>query len=524
MSLELIREVVRVSQSIGEDTTQTIVENDIIVPDIKPDIAGILLLDGDAFVDGAEAIQDRILIEGTIRYKILYISDDVEQPLKSINSNTGFKYTMEIPETRQGMNCKAGCEIEHMEYEILNSRKVNVKTILNINGKVENRVDQNIVSGFEGIEGIQIQRSTASINSFIGTSEITAEVKENLEVPVGKPAIREILRSDIKITGKDYKLTEDRIIANGELNISTLYIGDDEKGSLQFMEHEVPFTQFIEQSGVNESSFCELNYVITDTSFEPEEDNDGELRLLKARMDLRISVDSLGRKDIEIIEDAYSTNSRIALDKEPIKMEEAVAENKSQVILKDKILIQDNCPEISEIFNVLYMPSVSDCRISDDRLDISGVLGSNVLYLANNSEQPVYCCEQDIPFKHAVDIKGLKPEMGCDIVINIEHCSYSLISAKEVEIRIVLGISARIIRQVVIPVITKVSELPQDEKRFSLQPSITIYFAQHGDNLWKVAKKYYTTKDKLRKINGLGDTEALNPGDQIIIPRIQKDE
>ncbi len=519
MSLELIKEAVRLNQAIGEDTTQTIVENDIIVPDIKPDIARILLLDGDAYVNRAEAALDKVLIDGLVRYKIIYISDDPDQPIKSINTNANFQYTMDLPETRQGMNCKAVCEIEHIEYEILNSRKVNVKTILNINGKVENRIDQNIVSAFDGIDGIQVLRSTASINAFIGSGETTAAVRETMEVPAGKPTIREILRSDIKITGKDYKLTDGKIIANGELNISTLYIGDDENRSLQFMEHELPFTQFIEQSGVDEASFCELEYVITDSVFEPEEDSDGELRFLKGEIELRISADSFGRKDIEIIEDAYSPDARIALDKEPIKMEETVTENKSQVILKDTLFIQDDSPDISEIFNVLYRPSISDCRISDDKLDISGVLGSNVLYLANNTEQPVYCCEQDIPFKHGVDIKGIKPEMGCDIVMNLEHCSYSMVSSKEVEIRVVLGISARIIKQVIIPVISKALELPQDEKRSASQPSITIYFAQQGDNLWRVAKKYYTTVDELRKTNALGDSEALTPGEQILIPR-----
>ncbi len=519
MSLELIREAVRLNQAIGEDTTQTIVENDIIVPDIKPDIARILLLDGDAHVNRAEAALDKILVDGTIRYKILYISDDPDQLLKSINTNANFQYTMDLPETRQGMSCKAGCEIEHIEYEILNSRKVNVKTIINVNGKVENRIDQNIVSAFDGIEGIQVLRSTASINSFIGSGEITAMVRETMEVPAGKPTIREILRSDIKITGKDYKLTDGRIIANGELNISTLYIGDDENRSLQYMEHELPFTQFIEQSGVDEASFCELEYVITDSVFEPEEDNDGELRLLKGEVELKISADSFGKKEIEIIEDAYSPNARIALDKEPIKMEETVTENKSQVILKDTLYIQEDSPDIAEIFNVLYRPNISDCRLFDDRLDITGVLDSNVLYLANNSEQPVYCYEQDVPFKHGVDIKGVKPEMGCDITMNMEHCSYSMVSAKEVEIRVVLGISARIIKQVVIPVISKAAELPQDDKRAASQPSITIYFAQAGDNLWKVAKKYYTTIEELKKTNALGESEALTPGEQILIPR-----
>lgn len=278
MSLELIKEVVRINQLVGEDTTQTIVENDIIVPDIKPDIARILLLDGDVFVSGAEVAQEKLLMNGTIRYKILYVSDDPEQPLKSINTSMNFNYSMDIPNTRQGMNCRVKCDIEHMEYEILNSRKVNIKTIISVSGKVTNQLEQGIVNDFDGVEGVQVLRSTASVNSYIGISEVGCPVRETLEIPAGKPAISEILRNDIKITGKDYKLTENKVVAKGEINVSTLYIGDDETRSIQFMEHEIPFTQFMDMPGINEDSICEVDFEIADAVFTAEGDSDGELR------------------------------------------------------------------------------------------------------------------------------------------------------------------------------------------------------------------------------------------------------
>lgn len=47
MSLELVRESTNVNYSVGEDFAQTIVEHDIIVPDVNPDVARILLLDAE---------------------------------------------------------------------------------------------------------------------------------------------------------------------------------------------------------------------------------------------------------------------------------------------------------------------------------------------------------------------------------------------------------------------------------------------------------------------------------------------
>jgi len=47
MSLELVRESTKVNYVVGEELAQTIVEHDIIVPDVNPDVARILLIDGE---------------------------------------------------------------------------------------------------------------------------------------------------------------------------------------------------------------------------------------------------------------------------------------------------------------------------------------------------------------------------------------------------------------------------------------------------------------------------------------------
>ena len=519
MSLELVRDAVRLNQLIGEDTTQTIVEIDIIVPDIKPDIARILLLDGDAYINSAEAASDKLLASGTVRYKILYVSDDPEQPVKSINTSTGFHYAMDIPNTRQGMQSRVKCDIEHMEYEILNSRKVNVKVIVSLHGRVTSQLEQYITRDFEGVEGVQVLRSSVAVNSYIGDCDTNCPVNELLEIPAGKPAIREVLRNDVKITGMDFKAAEGKIIAKGEVNISTLYIGDNETQSIQYMEHEIPFTHAIDLPGADETSYCNVDFDIGDVSFEAEEDADGELRQLKSEIMLNVHAECLGKKEIELAEVAYSPFSRLLLEKEQLKMEEMTAEGKSQVTLRETIEIGADSPDIAEVFNVLGKISLSEGAITDDRIVLEGVVGCNILYLAGNEEQPVFCSDCEIPFRQTLDMKGVRAGMRLNAEMNIEHCSYSMVSAKEVEVRFVIGLLVRVSNQVTIPVISKAAEQQLDDKRQASQPSITIYFTQQGDTLWKIAKKYYTTIDELKRDNDFGNTDILPPGEQILIPR-----
>jgi len=180
MSLELVRESTKVNYVVGEELAQTIVEHDIIVPDVNPDVARILLIDGEIREGDSEASQDRIHVDGTIYYKILYVSDDPEA------------------NSRAGMKAKVKCDIEHIDYEILNGRKINAKTILRIYAKAVKR-----------------------------TTWIYTVILERTLL---------IALPSVKIVGKDYRISDDKIIAKGDINILTLYIGDNEERSIQFMD------------------------------------------------------------------------------------------------------------------------------------------------------------------------------------------------------------------------------------------------------------------------------------------------
>ncbi|MGI6668205.1 MAG: DUF3794 and LysM peptidoglycan-binding domain-containing protein [Acetivibrionales bacterium] len=402
--------------------------------------------------------------------------------------------------------------------KLLNSRKVNVKTIISLYGRVTDQSEQYITQDFTGSDDIQVLRNTISVNSYIGDCRMECPVGEILDIPAGKPSVLEILRSDVKIAAKEYKALENKIIANGELNISTLYVSDDETRSIQFVEHEIPFNHLIDIPGANEDSYCNIDFELGDILAEAVEDEDGELRQLKYDVNLVIFAECYGAKNVEIVEDAYNPYSRVILEREELKLEELVTENKSQVTLKETIELDEAAPVILELFNVLGRLSLSGSEISDGRVMVEGVVVSNILYLADNAEQPVYCAGREIPFKQTVNMEGAEAGMGLGVEMDIEHLSYSIVSPKEVEVRFVIGINTRLNRQVSLPVISDASEQPLDEKRLEEQPGIIVYFVQPGDTLWSIAKRNCTTVDELVRNNDLAEKE-IAPGEQIIILR-----
>jgi LysM repeat protein len=111
--------------------------------------------------------------------------------------------------------------------------------------------------------------------------------------------------------------------------------------------------------------------------------------------------------------------------------------------------------------------------------------------------------------------------MNCEVELEVEHCNYSMISASEVEIRVIINVCIKVIDSVQLPLITKVTENPLEDKKTE-SPSIVIYFSQPDDDLWKIAKKYHTTVDNIKKTNNLSEEDNIVPGQQVMIPRKSK--
>jgi len=520
MALDTVKESFRVIDSVNEESIQTVVENDVIVPDVKPDIMRILLLDGEISITGTEISNDRISISGTIKYKILYISDDENSSIKSINTNAPFNSDLGISNAKSGMIPLVKGDIEHIEYTLLNGRKANLKSIVKIDIKLINEADKEVICDLKGYDDIQVLKENVNVNNYIGYNNAEILVEDSLEVPSGKPAIKEILRNDVKIVNKDHKVSENKIYVKGELNISTLYIADDEQGSFQSMEHEIPFSKQIDIEGAGENSSCVVDYNLIDYRFEAGEDSDGELRYLNGEVSLAVSGRCYERKNMSVISDAYTPQTIIEFDKEDLEVEDSIMENKSQIILKDTITISEENPDISEVFNVMCNPYLSEFRILDDKVVVEGYIKVNMLYVSNNTEDPVSCFQQEIPFRQNLDIKGMKPDMKCNLDMDIEHYNYSVVSVSEVEIRMAIGLNITGLNKQIIPFMVDVTEKDIPENKSSRRPSMTIYYTQQGDNLWKIAKRYLTTIDEIKKFNNISDKDTILPGQQIFIPQM----
>ena len=88
--MELIKENVKVNQVSCKGSAQVLVDEDIIVPDVKPDILKILQLDAVSCITNKSVIKGKAVINGRVDLKILYIPDSEREKIKSIITSFDF--------------------------------------------------------------------------------------------------------------------------------------------------------------------------------------------------------------------------------------------------------------------------------------------------------------------------------------------------------------------------------------------------------------------------------------------------
>lgn len=144
MMIEYQREPIRVSEAAITAFSQAYQETDVIVPDSKPDVATVLQVDANAAIVSKACKENRIDVEATVRLNILYIGED--NTVWGINTTQNISHQIEAKGANENMGIDIECDVENVEYEILNSRKLNVRTLVGFDARVSMPLEIDVIT------------------------------------------------------------------------------------------------------------------------------------------------------------------------------------------------------------------------------------------------------------------------------------------------------------------------------------------------------------------------------------------
>lgn len=496
-----------INRIIGEKVDNTIVEGDVIVPDIKPDCLSIIHTSGNVCIYKKEVLDGKVKIEGSINTYIIYLADDEKNSIRSLNTNIDFTEMFNIEEAKIGMSLEEQTLIKQMDCNILNGRKVNVKINMEVKTKVYSNDTIEFIKQVKGEEDIQLLNKAFNINSLKGEGKSNVYAKDTLILD-NVDNLAEILKVDLKLINKDTKISYNKVLAKADAVIKILYLTEDNR--INSIEGNIPVMGFIDIQDVTDENICDMKYELKNILVKP---NSVEEHSIYVEAEIEISCKVYENKQIEIIQDLYSITG------------EAEFTQKEVETMTEKLNIKDVCsirqssliPEINgnKIYDVEVNPAIIKQNILKDRVVYEGEVTLKFIF-SSDIQGRMDSKIITLPYEFSVDIAGINQSSEIMTSIDVNMDTFVLMPDGNMDIKIDLGFEISVSRKVKLSMIQKIN---LKESRDIKIYSVIIYFVKPGDTLWNIAKKFRSTVDAIAKLNNIEDVNNLKIGQQLFIPK-----
>lgn len=508
MSIELNKDVLKIEEMRGREESQILVETEVYLGQSKPAISKLLWADGNVDILSTKVIRDRVIVSGVVKFKVVY-SGEEDNAIYTIDSNADFKEEIEIPDITEEMSAVVSSNIEYIEEEIVDEKKLVLKALVALDTKVEEMNNVEIIKAMSQKEYLQTKKEKIKYKEVQAKEVSYAFVKESIEIGEDSPEIGEILKISMTSYEEESTVVDDRIILSGIVLPKIIYYGED---TISTLEKEIHFNHFIEMPGAIADSNSEINMEVIEGTWDIVENDEGELKIIDIEIKVRISGVSFIENEKELIVDAYSTNEKLDIQRETINL----IEDMGSFDHKEKIFKELQEYNIDEIYDISGYPTVIDKRIENNQMQIEGVFALQIIYLEDESLD-IKTLKDEIAYSYSMPLE----EEGIGVLVDIDLSVESIkadSSKNPINLEAIIKHKIKLSRNRLLSLVKEVDETGEIiDKREG--PSITIYIVQNGDVLWDIAKRYNTTVEEILEANDNISSDNIMPGEKIIIEK-----
>lgn len=502
----VITNTINYDKFVGGEDSQALIESDVIVPDDMLDVINIISVDAKAITNNITFNDDKVQVDGEVRLNILYLND--KNKLVKLLKAVDFSHFLEVEGCSNKSRALVNVRTEHVEFNLINSRKIGVKIILNVSGRIFEPDKKDVVVGVQDSNEIEYLKKNVKFVNTIGQNSAETFLKEQVKIPDGAPQIDKIIKADILIKPDDPKINENRVVIQGTVHAYIVYETNNDS-DFGYEECDLNYANFIEIPGALSYMNAKTYEDIIEQNLTIEPDENGENKVINVELVLKTTAVVLEEVETEIPIDIYGISKDVEPVIEKIESLGKAERFKSQAIFKEDIEFKNT---VRKIIDVIGYPVLSDYSITDGKILLEGIIDYNILYLNDNGNIKTY--KDASPFKTFVDASIENSELFVDL--KISHISYDIIAMKESELKFVIDATVDAFDINNYDLLVDIKE--NENARSSIEKhSITIYMVQKDDDLWDIAKKYRTAKEDIINANELQD-EKIKAGTKLIIP------
>ena len=507
MQLDVTKENFVLNKIVGQKNEAIVVEGDIIVPDVKPDILSTINTTGNVCIYKKEMLDGKIRIDGEINVYVIYLADNQEEATRSLNSNIDFTQVLDFENCTPEMSLDENVTVKSIECKILNGRKINVKATLQFDTKVYSNENVEIIKQINNIDDVQSLESQLKINSLVGEGCSKTYAKDTIAID-NVDNLAEILKTEISIVNKDIKISYNKVLGKADVAVKIMYLTEDNK--IKTVNSTIPIMGFVDIDNIDESNICDMEYKPKNLIVKP---NSVEEHSVYVELEVELYCRVYEDKEMKIIQDMYSPSECLEFNTRSVNTMSNKCKIKDTCNIREKMII----PEINgnEIYDVEVKPVIIKQSVVKSRVMYEAEIELNFIFASSNVAG-INVRQMKLPFNFNIDSQEICQDMNIDTEIEILNQDFVVGSDGTIDAKIDLQFSLNMSNTIKINII---DEVKIDETRERQIYSMVIYFVKPGDTLWGIAKEFKSTVKDIARVNNIEDTNKIYPGQQLFIPK-----
>ncbi len=499
------------------------IDLDFSLPDYCPDIQKILKCRVVPNITSRNISGDRLNVEGSAIIRIIYLNSE-NKTVRCCENSTPFSVSADIKNTPENGIALTFAKSEYVNCRAVSPRKVDIHGALSVCFKIYNKSSKQI-SCFVTGKDIQQKIDTVPTDVLTGIGQQQFSLNEVLDIEnfsdqnsqnnksggISSPEI--IMNSDVTLTLNDYKVMPNKVVVKGEAVLKILYMDDLSTGNLETVEYTIPVSQIVDVPGADENSKYVLMGEVLSHEEQIQTGNSDVKNMISSEIKIAATVMAYQEKEIGVVSDVYSTESDLAVHKETIELahlKNILNEDYSQKSSVD--ISETNALKIIDVW-----PELPIVSTSQEGSGLKFKVKINLCILAINSDNVPFYIERITEFTQEKTIDDSIGKLNVSANLVPSSIGYSLSPDGVLNVKINGVISGTVFEFSEIDMITSVESDESQPKNKQDDVILTVYYADEGENLWDIARKYYTSVDAIKQENNISEDTVIKKG-MILIP------
>ncbi|MDO4292445.1 MAG: DUF3794 domain-containing protein [Eubacteriales bacterium] len=514
--MDLIQKSIHMDQIKCQAGTQITLEDDINITDAKPDVYQLVTEQGQIDLEEVRAMEDHVHVKGALRFRVLYISEEEGHRPACMEGTLPFEERVFLDGAEASDSVTVRTALEDLSVGMINSRKLSVQALLNLELSVEKLVETCAAVGLEDEGLAEVRRKTLQPLSLIIDKKDIFRVRREVELPAGMPNIFSLLWQSCRLKEVSFKIQDEKMLLQGELSLFFLYEGEGEERQTFWYETTVAIGGTVECQGMREGMLEDIRCRIGHREIEVKADEDGEERRIALELVLELDMKLYEETRIEVISDLYGVTRQIEAVRQTGLYRRLIIRNTGKTRAGGHVRAANGVPRLQQLCGSFGWIELDKTEPSAEGLKITGAVHVQLLCTTEDPELPFYCLKGALHFSYTMETADADGDCLYRVEPQLEQLDASLVDGEEAEVKAVLslrGLVCRICREEMVSGV-QVGEL--DPERLAALPGIVVYIVQDGDSLWSIGKKYYVPVECMKEMNDLPG-EEVKSGDKLLI-------